>query len=72
MQPFVDAVADGLTSSLGPIFASISNMGSNNTSAGNQLQPLYVGTLIADDRSLRELQKRMDIIRVDDNTRRGL
>jgi tape measure domain-containing protein len=72
MQPFVDAVADGLTSSLGPIFASISNMGSNNVGSTNQLQPLYVGTLIADDRSLRELQKRMDIIRVDDNTRRGL
>ena len=62
MQPFVSAVADGLTASLAPIIAS---MNGNN----NSLQPLYVGTLIADDRSLKELERRMEVIRVQENRR---
>ncbi len=40
-------------------------------SSGSQLQPLYVGTLIADDRSLKELERRMYDIRQVDNFRRG-
>ena len=62
MQPFVSAVADGLTASLAPLLANISV---NNGS----LQPLYVGTLIADDRSLKELERRMEVIRVQENRR---
>ena len=64
MQPFVDAVANGITASLMPIIANIS-------SNQGQLQPLYVGTLIADDRSLRELQRKMQIIQLQETTRRG-
>lgn len=41
-------------------------------SSGSQLQPLYVGTLIADDRSLKELERRMYDIRQVDNFRRGV
>nr|DAL21288.1 MAG TPA_asm: tail tape measure protein [Caudoviricetes sp.] len=64
MQPFVDAVANGITASLMPIVANI---------AGNQgqLQPLYVGTLIADERSLKELNRKMQVIQLQENKRRG-
>ena len=64
MQPFVDAVANGITASLMPIVANISgNQG--------QLQPLYVGTLIADERSLRELNRKMQVIQLQENKRRS-
>lgn len=61
MRPFVDAVANGLTASLAPIIANINS--------GSDRQPLYVGTLIADDRSLRELERKMEIIRLQENRR---
>lgn len=61
MQPFVDAVANGLTASLGPILANINN--------NSQAQPLYVGTLIADDRGLKELERKMEVIRVKEGRR---
>lgn len=64
MQPFVDAVSDGLTASLMPLVATIAGN-------QNQLQPLYVGTLIADERSLRELQRKMQIIQIQEDMRRG-
>lgn len=69
MQPFVDAVSDGLTQSLAPIFASGSAKPNDNTE--QQLQPLYVGTLIADERSLRELQRKMKVIQLQEDSRRG-
>lgn len=65
MQPFVDAVSDGLTASLAPIMSSMNN------SSAQTLQPLYVGTLIADERGLKELQRKMNIIQLQENTRRG-
>jgi len=65
MQPFVDAVSNGLTASLAPILA---NMGSSNSNS-DSLQPLYVGTLIADDKGLKELERRMKIIRVSEDRR---
>lgn len=61
MQPFVDAVANGLTASLAPIIA--------NFNGSQQLQPLYVGTLIADEKSLRELERKMEIIRLQEKRR---
>ena len=64
MQPFVDAVSNGLTASLAPIVATMNSSGSSN-----QLQPLYVGTLIADDRGLKELERRMEVIRLQESTR---
>lgn len=63
MQPFVDAVANGITASLGPVLASVSGAGSNS------LPPLYVGTLIADDRSLKELERKMEVIRMQEGRR---
>ena len=64
MQPFVDAVSNGITASLMPLVANISG-------GQNQLQPLYVGTLVADERSLRELERKMQIIRMQEDKRRG-
>ena len=61
MQPFVDAVADGLTASLGPLLAGMQG--------NQQLQPLYVGTLIADESSLKELERKMEVIRMQENRR---
>lgn len=64
MQPFVDAVSNGLTASLAPIVASI-----NTNNSSNNLQPLYVGTLIADERGLKELERKMQIIRIKEERR---
>lgn len=64
MQPFVDAISNGIVSSLAPITASVGS--------SNNLPPLYVGTLIADDRGIRELYKKFEIIQVQENARRGI
>lgn len=64
MQPFVDAVSNGLTASLAPIVASI-----NTNNGSSNLQPLYVGTLIADERGLKELERKMQIIRIKEDRR---
>ena len=64
MQPFVDAVANGLTATLMPLVANISG-------GQSQLQPLYVGTLVADERSLKELERKMQLIRMQEDKRRG-
>jgi hypothetical protein len=68
MQPFVDAVADGLYATLAPLLATFSG-----SSAGTQdTRPiLYVGNLIADDASLRELNKKMQVINLQESARRG-
>ena len=43
-------------------------------SGGNssELPPMYVGTLIGDDRGLKELYKRFEVIQVQENARRGI
>ena len=66
MQPFVDAVSSGLTASLAPLIASMSGAQQQT----QQLQPLYVGTLIADERSLKELERKMNVIRIQEDKRR--
>lgn len=64
MQPFVDAVANGLTATLMPLVANISG-------GQSQLPPVYVGTLIADERGLRELERKMQVIRLQEQKRGG-
>lgn len=61
MQPYVDAVVRGVMSAGG----MQTNPGTNNQ------QPLYVGTLIADSRGLKELERKMRIIRVQEDVRGG-
>lgn len=70
MQPFVDAVANGLTQSLAPIMSSITNKIAGGAGGAGQ-QPLYVGTLIADERGLKELNRKMKIINATETSRIG-
>lgn len=65
MRPFVDAISDGILSGLAPVLAV------NGSSSSNQLQPLYVGTLIADDRGLEQLYKRFEVYEAKENARKG-
>jgi len=74
MQPFVTAISDGIMQGLMPTFAALAangngNMGLNDSEA---LRPLYVGTLIADERSLKELQRKMHVIELNESQRRGV
>lgn len=64
MQPFVDAVSNGITASMMPLIANIS-------SPQSSLQPLYVGTLVADERGLKELARKMNVINLQESARRG-
>ena len=48
------------------IFFLFWGFGNNN---GNNLQPLYVGTLIADEKGLKELERKMQIIRIKEEKR---
>ena len=73
MQPFVDAVAGGLSQYLGPVLANMQNSMQQAqpayAGANDALPPMYVGTLIADDRSLRELERKMRVIRLSETNR---
>ena len=70
----IDQISARIAQGLGPALAR--EMGAvlaqSTTGTSNDLQPLYVGTLIADDRSLRELERKMQVIRVGESRgRRG-
>lgn len=79
MQPFVDSVSRGLIEGLAPTLmqfggagVSAPGTGTPGTSGYSDLPPMYVGTLIADERGLKELYKKFEVIKVQENTRRGL
>ena len=61
MQPFADSVAKGIVSVLAPLLAN----------QNSQLPPVYVGTLIADEHGLRELERKMRVIRIKEERRGG-
>lgn len=63
MQPFVDSVSQGIIEYLAPMIG--------NQGGVDNRQPLYVGTLIADERGLRELERKMRIITAQENGRGG-
>lgn len=67
MQPFVDAVSNGIVSSLAPIVATI-----GSSSNSNNLPPMYIGTLVADERGLKQLYNKFELIRVQEDARKGL
>jgi len=73
MQPFVTAISDGIMQGLMPTIASMirSNSGPTGTADNESLRPLYVGTLIADERGLKELYRKMNVIEMSENKRRG-
>lgn len=61
MRPFAQAVANELGGSFN----------GNNSSAPSQ-PTVYVQTLIADDRGLRELERRLNVVRLGENQRKGV
>ena len=63
MQPFVDAVAKGITTSLAPLLVSLIG------GSSEELQPIYVGTLIADEQGLKELERKLKVVRVKEGKR---
>lgn len=67
MQPFVDAISNGIVSSLMPAMAAITG----SSTSSEQLPPLYVGTLVADERGLKELYRKFQVIEVQESARRG-
>lgn len=63
MKPFSAAVASDLAGMLG-------DLGGSSSSGPPPI--MYVGTLIADDRSLKELSRKMQVIQVSENQRKGM
>ena len=66
MQPFVNAVSQGIIEGLAPTLLQVGGSQTNN------LPPMYVGTLIADDRGIKQLYKKFELIQLQENTRKGL
>ena len=60
-RPFAEMIADAIATVIPQ----------QTVSSGPSLPPLYVGTLIADDRGIKELYRRMEIIRIQEIQRRG-
>lgn len=67
MQPFVDAISQGILEGLLPAMAQV-----GGTSSNDSLPPMYVGTLVADERGLKQLYKKFELIKVQENARRGI
>lgn len=65
MQPFVDAISRGILEGLAPTL-------SQSNGRGSDLPPIYVGTLIGDERGLKELYKKFQVIKVQEDARRGI
>lgn len=64
MAPFADAVASRLAGQLPP-------PGTRSSDDGDDRRPLYVGTLIADDKGIKELERKMRIVTEGENRRGG-
>lgn len=64
MQPFVNAISQGILEGLAPTLVQTGN--------SSDLPPMYVGTLIADERGIKQLYKKFEVIRVQENARKGL
>lgn len=62
MRPFADAVAAQVASQM-------PRQADNNSGGGQTQQVIHVGTLIADERSLRDLERRMQVIRKNESLR---
>lgn len=63
MQPFVDAISDGIIQGMLPTMVS---RGTENT-----LPPMWVGTLIADERGIEQLFKKFEIYEAKERARKG-
>lgn len=63
---FASKVGKEIVSSLAPLLAN-----NNNVDTSDTKQPIYVGTLIADDRGLKELERKLKVIRIKEERRGG-
>lgn len=66
MQPFVNAISQGILEGIMPAMVHVNNTGNNNN-----LPPMYVGTLVADERGLKQLYKKFELIKAQEDARRG-
>jgi len=67
MKPFSKAVASDLASMMGEQVTY-----SGGGSGGGDMRPImYVHTLVADDRALKELERKLNVIRVQEDERKG-
>ena len=64
MQPFVTAISDGILQGILPALATGSN--------ANSLPPMYVGTLVADERGLQQLFKKFELYEAKELARKGM
>lgn len=65
MAPFVNSVVKGIMANGGM------SQQARGDSGNSELPPMYVGTLIADERGLKELERKMRVIRVSESKRGG-
>lgn len=63
MQPFVDAISDGIVQGMLPTLVS--------RNVESTLPPMWVGTLIADERGLNQLYKKFEIYEAKERARKG-
>ena len=63
---FASKVGKEIVSNLAPLLANNDNRGNTKDK-----RPIYVGTLIADDRGLKELERKLKVIRVQEDRRGG-
>ena len=63
---FASKVGKEIVSNLAPLLANNDNNGNTEDK-----RPIYVGTLIADDRGLKELERKLKVIRVQEDRRGG-
>lgn len=63
IQSFAQATADNIAQTLAPILVK------QRSSSTDDRRPIYVGTLIADDRGLRELHRKMQVIAISEKGR---
>jgi tape measure domain-containing protein len=66
MRPFADAVASGIAD----FFGNQESSDRGNSGFGDRI-PVYVHTLIADEKGLKDLERRLEIIRISENQRKG-
>lgn len=64
LMPFAEALTEVLMQNQG-------QSESRDLGSSTERQIMYVGTLIADDSSLKELERKMEVIRMEDGMRRG-
>ncbi|MNC53745.1 hypothetical protein D3C75_1031840 [compost metagenome] len=67
MKPFSAAVANDLAGMMGDLIGS----GGGGGGTADPRPLVYVHTLIADDRGLKELERKLEVVRISESARKG-